>query len=126
MTKLEGVHPDLKAKVLRMMNAFAELGCPVMVTDGVRTLKQQQALYAKGRTQPGPRVTNADGVRHKSNHQVKDDGFGHAVDFAFLDAAGKPTWEGPWALLGEMAEQQGLVWGGRWTKLVDRPHVELP
>lgn len=121
MDRLAGVHPDLLAKVLRIMNALAELGAPVMVTQGVRTVAEQRALYAKGRTAPGKIVTHCDGVKKKSNHQL-----GRAVDFAFLDAAGKPTWDGPWTLLGAMAEHQELVWGGHWRTIVDRPHVELP
>lgn len=128
MTKLEGVHPALIRAVNRMRNALAELGCPVVVTQGVRTVEQQQALYAKGRTAPGAIVTYADGIIKKSNHQPAADGLGRAVDLAFLDADGKPSWDEshPWTLLGVMAEQQGLQWGGRWKKPVDRPHVELP
>ena len=126
ITKLEGVHPVLVEKVKRILHASAELGHPMLVTDGVRTEAQQQALYAKGRTAPGKKVTNADGVRAKSNHQVKADGFGHAVDLAFL-ADGKPSWaeHHPWMLLGAMAVALGLVWGGHW-RTPDRPHIELP
>ena len=125
MTKLDGVHPVLVEKVKRILHASAELGHPMIVTDGVRTLAQQQALYAKGRTAPGKIVTKADGVRAKSNHQVKGDGFGHAVDCCFL-VDGKATWEGPWDLYGAMARSLGLTWGGDWKRFVDRPHIELP
>lgn len=77
LAKLNGVHPDL---VKVMKEAIKD--CPVdfTITDGVRTTAEQQTLYAKGRTKPGRIVTNADGVRNKSNHQVKNDGMGHAVD----------------------------------------------
>lgn len=127
MTKLEGVHPELVEKVKRILYACAELGHPMMVTSGVRTDAEQQALYAIGRTKPGRRVTNLDGINKRSNHQTKADGYGHAVDCAFL-VNGKPSWaeHHPWALYGLMAESQGLIWGGRWTTLVDRPHIELP
>ena len=105
---------------------MAELGHPMMVTDGVRTTEQQQALYAKGRTAPGPMVTYVDGVKVKSNHQAKADGYGHAVDCCFLKD-GKPSWDPshPWRLYGEMAAALGLQWGGFWTRFVDRPHIEL-
>jgi peptidoglycan L-alanyl-D-glutamate endopeptidase CwlK len=119
MSKLDGVHPHLVV--------MAYLGQPMVVTDGVRTLEQQQRLYAKGRTAPGKIVTNADGVRVKSNHQAKDDGFGHAVDMAFL-VNGLPAWpeNGRWALYGEVAKACGCKWGGDWTGFVDRPHIEMP
>jgi peptidoglycan LD-endopeptidase CwlK len=127
MNKLEGVHPQLVRAVERIQFAMTELGHPMLVTDGVRTLEQQQALYAQGRTAPGPIVTKADGVRAKSNHQVKDDGFGHAVDMCFLKD-GKASWaeDHPWRLYGEAAKALGLVWGGEFKSIRDLPHVELP
>lgn len=126
MDKLAGVHPRLIVAVTRILNAMAELGFPMLVTDGVRTAAQQQALYAQGRGGPGKIVTHTDGVVKRSNHQLKDDGFGHAVDCAFL-VDGKPSWDDahPWALYGAMAKALGLVWGGDWKSIVDRPHIEL-
>jgi peptidoglycan L-alanyl-D-glutamate endopeptidase CwlK len=127
ITKLHGVHPRLVAAFQRISYAMAELGHPIVVTDGLRTLAQQQALYAQGRTAPGKKVTNADGVRAKSNHQAKDDGLGYAIDCAFL-VDGKASWaeHHPWRLYGEAAKSQGLRWGGEFTTIVDRPHIELP
>lgn len=96
----------------------------MFVVQGVRTTLQQKALYAKGRTEPGPVVTYKDGVVHKSNHQPWPDGLGHAVDCAFLGADPFGDHQ-PWEDYGKLVEAQGLVWGGRWTGLVDRPHAEL-
>lgn len=125
--RLVGVHPELVTRVERILKAMDALGFPMMVTAGVRTEAQQQALYAQGRTKPGPIVTYKDGVTGKSNHQPKEDGFGHAVDCAFLEN-GKPSWaiHHPWKLYGACAKALGLVWGGDWKKLVDLPHIELP
>ncbi len=125
--KLAGVHPKLKRAVARILATMAEAGFPMLVTDGMRTTEEQQALYAKGRTKPGKKVTNADGVRVKSNHQLHADGCGHAVDCTFMDEHGKPRWveSDPWAMYGAVAKSQGLMWGGDW-KTPDRPHIELP
>ena len=127
------MHPELVDRILRITNAMAVLGFPMLVTDGVRTTAQQQALYAQGRSKPGKIVTYADGVNKKSNHQAKSDGYGHAVDCCFLvdvdgDGVDDPSWseKHPWVLYGAMARSLGLVWGGDWTTIVDRPHVELP
>ncbi len=99
----------------------------MMVTDGVRTTAQQQALYRKGRTEPGAIVTYADGVRVKSNHQAREDGFGQAVDCCFV-VNGKPSWDArlPWKVYGAMGEALGLTWGGSFQALHDLPHLELP
>ncbi len=128
--RLHSINPVLQEAVLDILEAMAILGFPMFVTSGVRTVAQQQALYAQGRTKPGVIVTNADGVRVPSNHQTKSDGTGHAVDLAFVDDPDTPKTEiydpnQPWALMGAMAEAKGLRWGGRW-KFVDLPHVEMP
>lgn len=124
---LADVHPDLVTKVAQIATALLALGYPIVVTAGVRTVAEQQALYAQGRTAPGAIVTNDDGVLHKSNHQPHADGFGHAVDCVFL-VAGQPSWDGqqPWHLYGAMAQTLGCYWGGTWRTIVDLPHIELP
>jgi peptidoglycan L-alanyl-D-glutamate endopeptidase CwlK len=125
--RLVGVHPRLVEAVKRICYAMHELGFAMLVTDGVRTTAQQQALYAQGRSAAGAIITKADGVTTRSNHQAKADGFGHAVDLCFL-VDGKASWNEqlPWALYGAMAKSQGLVWGGTFTTISDRPHIELP
>jgi peptidoglycan L-alanyl-D-glutamate endopeptidase CwlK len=124
--KWQGLHPVLVRRVLLVHRALLELGFPMVLTDGVRTTEQQQALYAVGRTKPGQIVTQADGVRVKSNHQIKEDGFGWAADNCFL-VQGHPSWNDdlPWEAYGACAEAVGLRWGGRWTTMRDRPHLEL-
>ncbi len=127
-TKLSGCHPALVGKVEQVFAAMHCLGFTLMVTDGVRSAEQQRLLYAKGRTAPGPVVTNADGEQMRSNHQVRDvDGYGHAADCCFVDEHG-PSWAAtwPWNAFGYAAEAVGLIWGGHWHDLVDRPHLELP
>lgn len=125
--KLAGVHPQLLGKVLRILDVMQLAGFPMIVTDGVRTEAQQRALYAQGRTEPGAIVTQLDGVHLRSRHQIKADGFGRAVDCAFL-VNGRPSWDEalPWRLYGELAIALGLAWGGHWTSFPDKPHIELP
>ena len=49
-----------------------------------------------------------------------------AFDVAFL-RDGAVTWEfHHYQAWGELAEEVGLEWGGRWKGLVDGPHVQLP
>jgi peptidoglycan LD-endopeptidase CwlK len=118
--KLEGVIPEMRQKVERVLAAMSALGHPMFVVSGNRTVEEQQKLFAQGRTKPGPIVTNADGVEKKSNHQG-----GKAVDCAF---AGGDPWSSshPWEAYGACAKAVGLKWGGDFKSLVDKPHIELP
>lgn len=136
LQRLDAILPAMRDVVLRVLEAMDALGYPMVITAGLRTTAEQQALYAKGRTTAGAVVTNADGVIKKSNHQAKADGFGYAVDLAFLiDGPNKdgeldtPTWDDahPWQVFGSIAEFIGgnkIVWGGRWQTLRDLPHLE--
>jgi peptidoglycan LD-endopeptidase CwlK len=128
---LDGVHPVLIAKIQQVWAAMAALNAPMKPTAGCRTVGQQSVLYAQGRFgNPGPIVTHCDGLRSKSNHQPKADGYGHAVDCAFEGAdpylEKHPHGAALWAAYGACCKALGLVWGGDFTTLRDQPHVELP
>lgn len=120
-----GLHPALLARIDRVLAAMDALGFPMKIVQGLRTSAEQQALYAQGRTVSGKIVTNCDGIRLKSSHQAGPDGTGRAVDCAFVKN-GAVVWEGPWDTYGACAKATGLVWGGDWKAILDRPHAELP
>lgn len=95
----------------------------VIVTCTYRSPEEQAALYAQGRTKPGPIVTQIDGVTKLSNHNHYPS---RAIDFAVIKN-GKVTWdEAPYKLAGPYFVAEGLIWGGNWKSFKDYPHVELP
>jgi peptidoglycan LD-endopeptidase CwlK len=118
--RLEKVHPELSKRIRDLIEAFAQRGMQVEVVQGLRTIAEQNALYAQGRSKPGPVVTNARGGQ--SNHN-----YGLAVDLCpFVN--GKPdfTTNSSYVAIGAEAVKRGLEWGGNWKKLIDKPHVQLP
>ena len=129
LNSLKGIHPDL---VKVMTEAVKYSPIDFTITDGVRTTAQQQALYAKGRTVPGTKVTNADGIRSKSNHQAKSDGYGYAVDL-YAYHSGKVQVNDDKSLktiaahIKSVASKLGIKieWGGDWKSIIDYPHFEL-
>lgn len=123
--RLVGVHPELVGYLVSIFDIMEAEGNPMFVVKGVRTQLEQQALYSLGRSKPGQIVTFKDGITHKSEHQAHDDGFGHAVDCAFLGPQPLDS-RHPWEMYGEEVERKGLTWGGRWTFPHDGPHAELP
>lgn len=134
LASLKGIHPDL---VKVMETAVTNSPIDFTITDGLRTTAMQQALYAKGRTAPGEIVTRADGIHIKSNHQVKADGWGHAVDLYpyingevdYNDTHGKQAIVA--AHIKSVAKELGIAisCGIDWTMavehIVDPPHFEL-
>ena len=113
--RLATVVPALASRVERLMWALAWLGIPVRVTQARRTQAEQDALYAQGRTTPGPIVTWTLDSKHVR---------GRAVDFVWRTPNGV-TYSGPWELLAMMAKELGLTAGYYWHRQ-DKPHVELP
>lgn len=126
LEKLKGLHPKLKEFAYKLLEKSPHDFC---ITQGVRTVEEQQKLYAEGRTIPGKIVTNCDGIKHKSNHQVKPDGLGYAFDIAVL-INNKITWDKQYYIeigkaVEELMREYRIEWGGNWEKLKDYPHFEL-
>lgn len=79
---LKGVHFLLERICIDVDKELAREGKGIVITYGVRTVKEQSDLFAKGRTKPGKIVTNCDGVIKRSKHQIaKNESFGRAIDF---------------------------------------------
>ena len=137
LSRLEGVHPKLSELFKR---AIVDSPHDFMVVQGLRTAEYQKELYSQGRTKPGKIVTNCDGKRAKSNHQIKADGYGHAVDIFPCGAIENGTYrkftsaEGyddkklkliaDHILAVAKSKKINIEWGGNW-KMHDTPHFEL-
>ncbi len=113
---MNGLHPTFATRLARLQGLLEQHGLRMRITCGYRSLAQQVAEYAKGRTAPGPRVTRARPGRSPHN-------YGLAADFCFQ---GLRPYDGDWKAFGRLAKQAGLAWGGGWLLFKDRPHVELP
>lgn len=125
LRNLVGVHPDL----VRLMKS-AIVDCPVdfTITEGVRTVLRQLDLYAQGRTKPGKKITNCDGIKVRSNHQIKTDGYGYAVDlYAYpINVNDTENIQVIAQHIKKVANKMNIKieWGGDW-KMKDYPHFEL-
>ena len=99
------------------------------ISQGVRSAEEQNKLYQQGRTTSGKIITNCDGYKIKSKHQIREDGLGHAGDIAVL-IDGKAIWEEKYykevARAGRVLMQKyNIEWGGDWEKFKDLPHFEF-
>mgnify|MGYP003132163768 FL=1 len=107
LSKLEGVHPKL-VETVKLAIQITETDFGVIY--GVRTLEEQEALFAKGASKT-----------MKSYHLQQEDGYGHAVDLmAYVGP--RSSWE--LSLYDDLADAMKAAavetgahirWGAAWT-----------
>jgi peptidoglycan L-alanyl-D-glutamate endopeptidase CwlK len=108
------------------MFALAEAeGISLLITHTHRSFEEQDALYAKGRTEPGDKVTDAKGGETPHNYRL-------AFDAVPLKEDGSPWWDAPppiWQKLYRIAERVGLdALGDKWGEFLswDKGHFHEP
>lgn len=124
-TKINKLHPQFQDKVRRFIKkVYEQHQIKLRIVQGYRTYREQDELYAKGRTMPGSKVTNAKGGQ--SNHN-----FGLAIDVFPIWQDGRVHMEDDaenirlLKLIAHVGIEEGLAWGGNWRKFKDYPHFEL-
>ena len=112
-TILPEFQPLVAELLLKLNEAFDE---SPLITDANRTIEDQKALYAQGRTTKGPIVTWTLDSKHVG---------GRAVDIGFIDSNGKLTYLIDWEKFRKAVHEiPGLEWGYElWGK--DKPHVQF-
>jgi peptidoglycan L-alanyl-D-glutamate endopeptidase CwlK len=123
--RLAQVIPPLGALIRKMVGNLMVAGIEVRVTQGLRSIADQDALYAQGRTVSGNIVTNAPGGYSMHN-------FGLAVDLC-PGIIGKTPWTPDWTAQDTSYKAMvtagvalGLNAGANWHTFVDIPHFQLP
>jgi len=115
--RIATTHPLVRDTFTKFIDAAeSELNITLRVTHALRTIAEQNALYAQGRTTAGKIVTNAKGGQ--SFHNV-----GTAIDV--VELVGKTVnWNFDYSKLKPIADRFGIEWGGTW-KFVDKPHFQI-
>jgi len=110
--------PQVRSYARMLITKAKEAGIEIKITSGTRTYEEQAALYAQGRTKPGPIVTRAKPGSSWHNH-------GCAFDFSVFQD-GKYVPESPlYKKVGAIGKALGLTWGGDFQSITDEPHFEL-
>ncbi|AIQ14615.1 M15 family metallopeptidase [Paenibacillus durus] len=127
--RLAGLNPAVHSAAVALIQRCYACGIPILITQGLRTLAEQEALYAQGRTKPGTVVTHARGGYSYHN-------YGLAVDFALLLPDGKNvSWDmlrdgnedriADWRQVVQTAKILDFEWGGDWSGFKDYPHLQM-
>lgn len=127
--RLDGLHVTVRQNAERLIELAYKSGVPIVIVQGLRTVAEQNALYAQGRTKPGPKVTMVLGGNSKHN-------YGLAIDFALLLPDGRSvSWDTyrdgdrdsrrDWLEVADIGKALGFEWGGDWDTFIDMPHFEM-
>ena len=115
-------HPRLQTLAQRLVTEGKKQGFIIKIGECFRSVAEQDALYAQGRTNAGNIVTYARGSSYSSMHQ-----WGVAFDVIRNDGKGAYNNNDGWFdKVGKLGKSLGLEWGGDWTSPVDKPHFQLP
>lgn len=128
--KIKLLHPKVRDEVFNLVNeANSKLksNMQIRIVQGLRTIAEQDALYAQGRTTAGKKVTNAKGGSSIHN-------YGLAIDFCLLIDGKTISWDSSkdfdsdntadWLEVVQVFVKAGWQWGGNWRTFKDLPHVE--
>lgn len=146
---IKDLHPDVQVLYNKFFDKcrrdtwLARNGISILLTCTYRSNEEQNQLYARGRTAPGPIVTNAKAGQSKHNATTPQ---GKPASLAFDVVplrGGKPVWGTSgagvneddsddatndlevWQRVGAHGKAVGLEWAGDWTRMREFPHFQL-
>jgi hypothetical protein len=114
VSDIELLEPVTRQKVLDIIADAKTHGIELMVFETYRSQKRQEELFKQGASK-----LQKVGAHH----------YGLACDIV-KSIKGDPSWKGDFSLLGQLAHEHGLVWGGDWGNpavphtFIDEVHVQ--
>lgn len=113
---LDDLLPKVKELAEQFIAKCKEVGIDIAITSTYRDFECQDALYAQGRTKPGPEVTKAKGGESYHNFRV-------AFDFVPI-VDNKAIWNDfeLFEKCAQIGESLGLKSGRSWG---DLPHLQF-
>lgn len=121
LAQIERLHPALVSVITEALK-ISPIDYGILRLGGARTADEQYDLWLQGRQTPGNIVTQLDGHTKPSNHQIKPDGFGYAVDIVpYLSGAFSWNWEYFYPMIRAVAitakkQNASIRWGGVWDR----------
>lgn len=131
LARIELLHPKLRVEAKDIYTAIERSlinsRAKVRFTHTLRTIAEQDALYAQGRTKPGKKVTNAKGGSSFHN-------YGLAIDICLIIDGKDVSWDtlkdydgdgvSDWMEIVSIFKSRGWEWGGDFKSIKDAPHFQ--
>lgn len=127
ISKLHPMVRDEVTKIIQECDKQLTGRAKIRISQGLRTDKEQDALYAIGRTVPGKKVTNAKGGQSIHN-------YGFAIDIVLIIDGKTASWDtkkdwdndgiADWYECVAIFARHGWEWGGNWKTFKDLPHFD--
>jgi len=133
---LEKLQPAFRELAYKFISKCLENGIKVKIYNTLRTKEEQEALFLQGRApievvnearrKAGLQPITIAGNKIITLTKVSPHCYGLAFDFVPI-VDGKAIWNDDklWEKCGNIAENLGLEWGGRWKQFPDKPHVQM-
>ncbi|WP_256701913.1 M15 family metallopeptidase [Paenibacillus sp. P3E] len=142
--RLDGLQPVVKAAATALIERCYARVVNIVITQGLRTIPEQNDLFAQGRTQDELNKAGLSHVKAKPSMQkvtnarggYSNHNFGWAIDFALLLPDERTvSWDTlrdgdkdslpDWSEVVEEAKALGFEWGGEWRTFTDLPHLQM-
>lgn len=124
------LHPSVREEVTTIIAKCDKAltgKAKIRITQGLRTIAEQDVMYAQGRTAPGKKITNAKGGQSIHN-------YGFAVDICLIINGKTASWDtkkdwdndqvADWYECVKIFALHGWEWGGNWKTFKDMSHFE--
>lgn len=122
------LNPIVNERKNRLIQKAVEQNIKIVITEDIRSFKEQEELYQQGRTKKGNIVTNTKAGESYHN-------YGLAFDYALLNSSGTIIWDtsydgngngkSDWFEVADIGKKLGFDWGGDWTSFIDYPHLQM-
>ena len=130
LQRIAKLHPSVRHEVTCIINQCNEKltgRAQIRISQGLRTIAEQDEKYSQGRTNPGKIVTNAKGGQSVHN-------YGFAVDIVLIIDGKTASWDvkkdwdndrvADWDECVKVFKAHGWNWGGDWKSFKDMPHFD--
>lgn len=116
---VDGLCPCMRSRLQRLMRTALERhSVGLTLVETLRAPDRQEVLWKLGST----RTLNG------KHEPAPPNWLGLAADLCPTEYLMVKGWNGSgrsWEIVGELAKDGGLGWGGFWSGFVDKPHLEL-